>query len=178
MRVRADQVRVGHRLGGAVVTKVRPTLDWGVVRITVEHADAPERPPEAATPVPSGTFSYLPDDIVDVQREIADQTAEPIHEPTAPVGTASRTVLDPAGAPAAPVSPTPLRPSTTTRRGFGGGLYRVEYLASSGDGHIVVRADDSTTTSLVGHALDLLEEKGIEARIRRIVPLDRSRLRG
>lgn len=61
MRVRADQVRVGHRLSGARVTKVRPTLDWGIVRITVENAPEPVGPA-----IPDGTFSYLPDDLLEV----------------------------------------------------------------------------------------------------------------
>lgn len=168
MRVRADQVRVGHRLGGAVVTKVRPTLDWGVVRITVEDAGRPAGPSGAGVPVPSGTFSYLPDDIVDVQRDAIDPSATGAPRPGGPV-SASRTVVGPEER----VSPTPLRPSSTTRSGAGGGLYRVEYLAATGDGHIVVRADATTTTSLVGQALDQLKAEGVDARIRRIVPLDR-----
>jgi hypothetical protein len=58
MRMRADQVRVGHRLGDAVVTRVRVALDWGPVRITVE--------PQNTAVEPVSTFSYLPDDILDV----------------------------------------------------------------------------------------------------------------
>ncbi len=167
MRVRADQIRVGHRLGGAVVTKVRPTLDWGVVRITVENASRPVDRPGAGTPVPSGTFSYLPDDLVDVQRDVTDPAAVPTTQPVGHVGTASRTVVGPEER----VHPTPLRPST--RSGVGGGFYRVEYVSPDGDGHIVVRTDDSATTSLVGHAHMLLRDQGIDARIRRIIPLGR-----
>jgi hypothetical protein len=126
MRLRADQVRVGHRLGNAVVTRVQPTLDWGVVRITVEN-----EPHSAGAPVPSGTFSYLPDDLLDVQRPGSDLDA---------------------------------------------GEYRVEYHAVNGDGHIVVRAEDSRTTSLVAHAQDVLQRHGVDARIRRIVPIDRDQL--
>lgn len=62
MRVRADQVRVGQRLCGAEVTRVRPALNWGTVRITVRNATAP-----GARRIPDGTFSYLPDDLVEVE---------------------------------------------------------------------------------------------------------------
>jgi hypothetical protein len=166
MRMRADQVRVGHRLGGAVVTRVQPTLDWGVVRITVEHQpDAGE-----SAQVPDGTFSYLPDDIVDVQRP-------------APSGAY-------AGSPAGPATFAGATQAVSPPNHDGGDgaqgrrattqevAYRVEYQAVTGDGHIVVRADDSVTTSMVGRAHDLLEQQGIDARIRRIVPLDREPVAG
>lgn len=149
MRLRADQVRVGHRLGNAVVTRVQPTLDWGVVRITVEN-----EPDSAGAPVPSGTFSYLPDDLLDVQRPGSDLDAG-----TVDVGARRR------------------RPSGPTRYGGRGpGEYRVEYHAVNGDGHIVVRTEDSRTTSLVAHAQDVLQRHGVDARIRRIVPIDRDHL--
>jgi hypothetical protein len=150
MRVRADQVRVGQRLGNAVVTRVQPTLDWGVVRITVEH-----EPESSGVPVPSGTFSYLPDDILDVQRPPASDIERGL---------------------GADVRVRPARQSRPTR--YGGrspGEYRVDYQAITGGGHIVVRTEDSRTTSLVGHAQDVLRRRGIDARIRRIVPLHHDR---
>ena len=50
-------------------------------------------------------------------------------------------------------------------------VYRIEYTAPSGDGHIVIGADEAAVTpGLVGYARDLLAQQGIEARIRRIVP--------
>jgi hypothetical protein len=49
--------------------------------------------------------------------------------------------------------------------------YRVEYQAASGDGHVIVSTAASGTPSLLTHAVDLLQERGIDARIRRIVPV-------
>jgi hypothetical protein len=58
-----------------------------------------------------------------------------------------------------------------TRMPMGDRVYRVEYTAACGDGHIVIGADEAAVTpGLVGYARDLLAEQGIEARIRRIVP--------
>jgi hypothetical protein len=62
--------------------------------------------------------------------------------------------------------PQPRRPGPLEDR-----VYRIEYAAPSGDGHIVVGADEAAITAgLVGYARDLLAQQGIEARIRRIVP--------
>lgn len=62
--------------------------------------------------------------------------------------------------------PQPRRPGAVEDR-----VYRIEYTAASGDGHIVVGADEAAITAgLVGYARDLLAQQGIEARIRRIVP--------
>lgn len=170
MRMRADQVRVGHRLGGAVVTRIQPTLDWGVVRITVE------RPPDSGDAlVPDGTFSYLPDDIVDVQRPAPSGAHD--GSPAGPATIAATTI--PALTPPDDEEDDGAQGRRSTRHEV---AYRVEYQAVTGDGHIVVRTDDSVTTSMVGRAHDLLEQQGIDARIRRIVPLDRepltSRTRG
>ena len=60
MRMRADQVREGHRLRGAVVTRVRPTVDAGVVRISVDNDTRTE------SSIATGTFCYRADDILDV----------------------------------------------------------------------------------------------------------------
>jgi hypothetical protein len=51
--------------------------------------------------------------------------------------------------------------------------YRVEYQAAAGDGHVIVSTAASSTPSLVTHAHDLLQRLGIDARIRRIVPVAR-----
>lgn len=63
MRLRADQVQTGHCIDGALVTRVRPTLDWGMVHITVENAD--NRRPDG---IANGTFCFLADDILEVER--------------------------------------------------------------------------------------------------------------
>ena len=65
MRMRADQVREGHRLRGAVVTRVRPVLDAGVVRISVEGAEPDD------TAIANGTFCYR----ADTKPQNFDQTA-------------------------------------------------------------------------------------------------------
>ena len=52
------------------------------------------------------------------------------------------------------------------------GGYRVEYLTADGGGHIVVGPVDRSV-GIVEHAVTLLREQGIDARIRRIVPLRR-----
>jgi hypothetical protein len=64
MRLRAEQVRAGHRLGGATVTRVRAMLDRGTVRITVEHPDGDAAPGDLA----DGTFSFLTGDVLEVDR--------------------------------------------------------------------------------------------------------------
>jgi hypothetical protein len=62
MRLRAEQVRAGHRLRGATVTRVRSMLDRGTVRITVEHTDGDP----ASAAVADGTFGFLANDVLDV----------------------------------------------------------------------------------------------------------------
>ncbi len=62
--------------------------------------------------------------------------------------------------------PQPRRPRPPEDR-----VYRIEYTAPSGDGHIVIGAGEAALTpGLVGYARDLLAQRGIEARIRRVVP--------
>jgi hypothetical protein len=142
MRVRADQVRVGHRFGGSVVTRVQPTLDWGVVRITLENVPDP-----VGLLRPGGTFSYLPDDLIDVQRPSSAEGSSADDDVV--MAHADR------GCPE-----------------FSSDAYRVEYQAIEGDGYVVVRAGDSDAC-IVDRAAALLREQGIDARIRRIVPLTR-----
>lgn len=138
MRMRADQVREGHRLRGAVVTRVRPAGDAGVVRISVD-SDA-----RAESSIATGTFCYRADDVLDV-----DMAARP--------------------RPAA----LPAKPSSRSRRDDAPvRAYRVEYQAAAGDGHVIVRSDGGSTPSLVVRAHDMLQTQGIDARIRRIVPVD------
>jgi hypothetical protein len=139
MRMRADQVREGQWLRGAVVTRVRPALDAGVVRISVDNAEAP-RDPGIAT----GTFCYRADDVLDIEEA-----------PLASDGDAGTLRGEDWGEP-------PAR------------SYRVEYQAPAGDGYLIVRADASTTPSLVVRAYELLQTQGIDARIRRIVPVEQS----
>jgi hypothetical protein len=140
MRMRADQVREGHRLKGAVVTRVRAAAYAGVVRITVENADAP-----ANAAMATGTFCYRSDDVLDVET-----TARPGPIPALKARSRSRSG----------------RGDAPTR------TYRVEYQAPAGDGHLIVRDDTSATPSLVVRAHDLLQMQGIDARIRRIVPIE------
>jgi hypothetical protein len=142
MRMRADQVREGNRLKGAVVTRVRPALDAGVVRISVEKAGAP-----AGAEIATGTFCYRADDVLDV--EVAAR----------PGGDEAREARG---------STRDQRDDPTER------AYRVEYQAPAGDGYLIVHDDSSATPSLVVRAHDLLQMQGIDARIRRIVPVDRS----
>jgi hypothetical protein len=52
-------------------------------------------------------------------------------------------------------------------------VYRVEYQAAAGDGHVLVSTAERGTPSLVTYAHDLLLKRGIDARIRRIVPVAR-----
>jgi hypothetical protein len=139
MRMRADQVREGHRLRGAVVTRVRPAADAGVVRISVDNDTRTD------SSMATGTFCYRADDILDVDMAAWTRPAVP-----ASSWTKRRGRLD----------DSPVR------------AYRVEYQAASGDGHVIVRSDGSTTPSLVVRAHDLLQTQGIDARIRRIVPVD------
>lgn len=54
------------------------------------------------------------------------------------------------------------------------GSYRVEYLTADGGGHIVLPAGERTE-GIVEHAVALLREQGVDARVRRIVPLRRQR---
>jgi hypothetical protein len=139
--MRADHVREGHRLRGAVVTRVRPALDAGVVRISVEGAEA-----AGDTAIATGTFCYRADDVLDV--EVAPWPDDDTRE--------------------APGATRGLRDDATER------AYRVEYQAPAGDGYLIVHDDSSATPSLVVRAHDLLQMQGIDARIRRIVPVDRS----
>ena len=139
MRMRADQVREGHRLRGAVVTRVRPVLDAGVVRISVEGAEPDD------TAIANGTFCYRADDVLDV--EVA-----PWSNGDDVTDARARDRRDDAAERA----------------------YRVEYQAPAGDGYLIVHDDSSATPSLVVRAHDLLQMQGIDARIRRIVPVDRS----
>ena len=138
MRMRADQVREGNRIRGAVVTRVRPALDAGVVRISVRSAEA-----TGDTEIANGTFCYRADDVLDVDVAPWPESAD---------DRAARGVRDAA-----------------TER-----AYRVEYQAPAGDGYLIVHDDSSATPSLVVRAHDLLQMQGIDARIRRIVPVDRS----
>jgi hypothetical protein len=140
MRMRADQVREGHRLRGAVVTRVRSAVDAGVVRISV-HNDT-----RGDSSIAPGTFCYRADDILDV-----DMAAKPRPFTSAKQRAGRRT-----------------RPDGSPVR-----AYRVEYQAAAGDGYLIVRSDGSSTPSLVVRAHDLLQTQGIDARIRRIVPVDR-----
>jgi hypothetical protein len=137
--MRADQVREGHRLRGAVVTRVRTTANAGVVRISVDNDTRTE------TSIATGTFCYRADDILDV-----DMASRP--------------------RPASPTKPWSKRRSR--RDDSPVRAYRVEYQAAVGDGHVIVRSDGGTTPSLVVHAHDMLQTQGIDARIRRIVPVD------
>ena len=139
MRMRADQVREGHRLRGAVVTRVRPAVNAGVVRISVDNDTRTD------SSIATGTFCYRADDILDV-----DMAARP--RPVVPV--------------------TPWARRRSRRDDSPVRAYRVEYQAAAGDGHVIVRSDGSTTPSLVVRAHDLLQTQGIDARIRRIVPVD------
>jgi len=93
----------------------------------------------------TGTFCYRADDILDVDMAVWTRPAV-----SARPWTKRRGRLD----------ESPVR------------AYRVEYQAASGDGHVIVRSDGSTTPSLVVRAHDLLQTQGIDARIRRIVPVD------
>jgi hypothetical protein len=69
MRMRADQIQTGHCIDGALVTRVRPTLDWGMVHITLENADS--RRPDG---IANGTFCFLADDILEVERSSRSAT--------------------------------------------------------------------------------------------------------
>lgn len=51
------------------------------------------------------------------------------------------------------------------------GVYRVDYQAGDDDGHLLLRTVDTSTDRIVTDAADLLHERGIEARIRRIIPV-------
>ena len=139
MRMRADQVREGHRLRGAVVTRVRPAVYAGVVRISVDSDTRTD------SPMATGTFCYRADDILDV-----DMASRPRPAVPARPWTKRRSLRD----------DSPVR------------AYRVEYQAASGDGDVIVRSDGSSTPSLVVRAHDMLQTQGIDARIRRIVPVD------
>jgi len=139
MRMRADQVREGHRLRGAVVTKVRPAVNAGVVRISVDNDARTE------SSIATGTFCYRVDDVLDV-----DMASTP--------------------RPLVPTRPWSRRRSR--RDDSPARAYRVEYQAAAGDGHVIVRSDGGTTPSLVVRAHDMLQTQGIDARIRRIVPVD------
>jgi hypothetical protein len=121
------------------VTRVRPAVDAGVVRISVDNDTRSD------STIATGTFCYRADDVLDV-----DMASRP--------------------RPAVPVKPwTKLR---SRRYDSPGRAYRVEYQAASGDGHVIVRSEGSTTPSLVVRAHDMLQVQGIDARIRRIVPVD------
>jgi hypothetical protein len=139
MRMRADQVREGHRLRGARVTRVRSSLDAGVVRISVDNAE------EAGdTAMATGTFCYRADDVLDV--DVAPRTG---------------------------AGPRRTRSKGRSRRDDSAArAYRVEYQAPAGDGYLIVLDDSSTTPSLVVRAHELLRTQGIDARIRRIVPVE------
>jgi len=121
------------------VTRVRPTADAGVVRISVDN-DA-----RAESSIATGTFCYRADDILDV-----DMAARP--RPVVPAR--------PWGRRRSRRDDAPVR------------AYRVEYQAAAGDGHVIVRSDGGGTPSLVVRAHDILQTQGIDARIRRIVPVD------
>lgn len=49
--------------------------------------------------------------------------------------------------------------------------YRVDYQAGAESGHITLRTDAHLTASLATQARALLEARGLEASIRRIVPV-------
>jgi len=145
MRMRADQVREGQLLRGAVVTRVRSAADAGVVRISVDSAES------AGAAMATGTFCYRAEDVLDVE------------------------VAQPAGDPGVRRARSKRRDRRDDRRdGSTARAYRVEYQAPAGDGYLIVRDDTSTTPSLVVRAHDLLQMQGIDARIRRIVPVDRT----
>ena len=104
-----------------------------------------DRDTRVVSSIATGKFCYRADDILDV-----DMAARP-----------------------RPVVPT--KPWTRRRsRGDDSPVraYRVEYQAAAGDGHVIVSSDGSTTPSLVVRAHDMLQTQGIDARIRRIVPVD------
>ncbi|HWL97773.1 MAG TPA: hypothetical protein VNP20_10520 [Nocardioidaceae bacterium] len=67
MRVRADQVRAGQRISGAMVTKVRQTLERGTVRLTLENDYDPRTLSRSTVGVADGTFCYRSGDILDVE---------------------------------------------------------------------------------------------------------------
>lgn len=147
MRMRADQVREGHRLRGAVVTRVRSTLDAGVVRITVDSLRPADGSRRAA--MATGTFCYRADDVLEVEAGPTAEMADGHQRPR----VRGRSRRSDSAAPRA---------------------YRVEYQAPAGDGYLIVRDDSSATPSLVVRAHDLLQRQGIDARIRRIVPVERA----
>ena len=53
-----------------MVTRVRPTLDWGMVRITVESQDD-----LSTSDMPNGTFCYLADDVLEVEASAPAEVA-------------------------------------------------------------------------------------------------------
>lgn len=61
VKMRADQVREGERIGGATVMRVRQTFDPGLVRITVESESRTSH-------IADGTFCFLAGDILEVDR--------------------------------------------------------------------------------------------------------------
>ena len=58
-------------------------------------------------------------------------------------------------------------------RGRGGSesLYQVSYETPDGDGRVKLRSQGAPTASLATRAADLLEQRGIDGRIRWIAPL-------
>jgi hypothetical protein len=49
--------------------------------------------------------------------------------------------------------------------------YRVEYQAAAADGYVIVRTGAGATADVVTQAHEQLQRQGIDARIRRIVPI-------